>query len=249
MTSTDRRSRRTRRDAVRVMVPLLGVWTVGVAVMLFVAALDPSHSDALVTDPSFTQGVHWYTGVVSNIGILGWTVAATAAFAGAAICHMGARSGAGRFLFGGGMVTTVLLVDDLLHLHSIAIPSGLGIPGVLVVAFLAGLVICWLGGHLHEVRRTTVHLLVASAVAFCVSAVVDRLFSPVPGQGWKIVGDGAELLGILAWSTYFVVTARDICRSTFVDALLSWPPEVAASLAEADAADAADLSRSSIAPG
>ena len=233
----------------RVLVPLIGVWTIGVAAMLFVAALDRSHSDELVTDPSFRQGVHWYTGLVTNIGILGWTVAATAAFAGAAICRMGARSGASRFLFSGGLVTTVLLVDDLLHLHAIAIPSGLGIPSVVVVSALTGLVICWLGGHFHEVRRTTVHLLGAAAFAFALAAVVEAEFSPVPGQGWKIVGDGAELLGILAWSTYFVVTTLDICRSTFIDALLSWPPDVAASLAGAEAAEAAELSGSSSAPG
>jgi hypothetical protein len=221
------------------MVPLLGVWTVGISVMLFVAAIDEAHSEQLLTDPSFSPGTRWYTGLVDNLGVIGWSVAAAAAFAGAAFCRMGARPRASRFLFGGGLVSCVLLADALLHLHDIAMPATFGIPSSIVVLAICTVAGGWLLAHLREFRRTTMHVLFASAAAFAISALVMQAQNPAPGEGWKIVGDGASLLGVLAWATYFVVTTRDLARSTFVDALLSWPPDVTAGLDELAPADSA----------
>lgn len=221
----ERRRARTARDLVRIAVPLLASWGVGLAVMAAVASQPDDRAGQLLMDPSFTLGSRWYTGLVSNLGILAWTIGAAAAFAGAWLCKLGGRSRAGRFLTAGGVVGALLLADDLFQFHAVLLPAELDVPKALGQAALGGCVLAWLVMNLAEIRRTHVHLLVAAAAALAGSFVVDAVYAPLPGSGWNVVEDGAKFLGILAWSAYFVATTRDISRSVFTDALLTWPDE------------------------
>jgi hypothetical protein len=161
--------------------------------------------------------------MVSNLGILTWTIGAAAAFAGAWLCRLGGRQRAGRFLVGGGLVGTILLADDLFQFHAVLVPAELGIPKALGQVAIGASIIFWALTHVHEIRRTHIHLLVAAAAGLGTSFAVDSIFAPLPGQGWNVIEDGAKFLGVLAWATYFVVTTRDISRSVFTDALLTWP--------------------------
>jgi len=223
MSQQERRQARTLRQKVRVAIPLVMVWGVGLVVMATVAGQSKERAGQLLMDPSFTLGMRWYTGLVSNLGILAWTVGAAAAFAGAWLCRLGGRARAAKFLIGGGVVGSLFLLDDLFQFHSVLLPSELNAPKFLGEILLGGPVLWWVASHLREIRRTHVHLLLAAAGGLALSFVVDAVYAPVPGQGWNIIEDGAKFLGILAWSTYFVVTTRDISRSVFVDALLTWP--------------------------
>ena len=88
----ERRQARSVREQARVAVPLVIAWGVGLAVMATVAGQSKDRAGQLLMDPSFTLGTRWYTGLVSNLGILAWTVGAAAAFAGAWLCRLGGRS-------------------------------------------------------------------------------------------------------------------------------------------------------------
>ena len=225
MSQIERRQARTARERVRVAIPLVLAWGLGLAVMAIVAGQSTERAGQLLMDPSFTLGTRWYTGLVSNLGILAWTVGVAAAFAGAWLCRMGGRARAARFLLGGAVVGSLLLLDDLFQFHAVLVPSELDVPKIFGELFLGGSVAVWTFRHFREIRRTHVHLLLAAGLGLAVSLFVDFKFSPAPGQGWDLIEDGSKFLGILAWSTYFVVTTRDICRSVFVDALMTWPDE------------------------
>lgn len=242
MASADRRTRRTLTERMWVSIPLVIAWSIGCVVIAAVASQPATRAGELLMDPTFTLGSKWYTGLVSNLGILTWTVGAAAAFAGAWLCKLGGRTNARRFLVYGGFVGTMLLVDDLFMLHSVLLPAEFGLPKAVGQTLIGAAVVLWCVGQRREIRRTQYHLLVASAGGLAVSYLVDMAFAPLPGDGWNIVEDGAKFLGVLAWATYFVVTARDISRSVFVDALLTWPDsayekvydELAAEAGEAD---------------
>ena len=219
----ERRHARPLREKVRVAVPLVIAWGVGLAVMATVAGQSQDRAGQLLMDPSFTLGTRWYTGLVSNLGILAWTVGGAAAFAGAWWCRLGGRHRASKFLVGGGAVGVLLLVDDLFQFHSVLLPSELNAPKFVGEGILGLAMAWWVLTHVREIRRTHLHLLLAAGAGLFLSFVVDAVYAPLPGQGWNIIEDGSKFLGILAWSTYFVVTARDISRSVFVDALMTWP--------------------------
>lgn len=223
MVIEERRSPRTLANRLRVWIPLAVIWSIGCVIMAIVASQPATRTAELLMDPSFTVGAEWYTGLISNLGILTWTVGAAAAFFGAWLCHLGGRGGARHLLITGGLVGTVLLLDDLFMFHSVLIPSRIGLPKVAGQTLIGLAVVAWAWNQRREIRRTHVHLLLASGLGLALSYAVDALRSPLPGDGWNVVEDGAKFLGVLAWTTYFVVTSRDIGRSVFVDALLTWP--------------------------
>lgn len=221
----DRRQLRTIQDAIRLVIPLTVMWSLGVGVMAYVGNQTEDRAGELLMDPSFSIGSAWYTGLVSNLGILTWTVAAFAAFGGAWMCSLGGRDSARRFLIGGGLVGSVMLLDDLFQFHAILLPGELGIPKMLCQALIGIGVAGWIITQRHQIRRTHVHVLLASFGALGISFLIDSKVGPAPGEGWNIIEDGAKFLGVLAWATYFVVTTADISRSVFRDALLTWPDE------------------------
>ena len=221
----ERRQKLTVRERIQVAVPLLTIWGIGTAVMAVIALQPSETASQILLDPTFTLGKQWYTGLVSNFGILAWTVGAVAAVAGAWICRLGGRVNARRFLSGGAMLGIVLLFDDLLQFHAILLPVTLGWSKAAAEVLLGGMVLWWGWRHRKEVRRTHLHLLVATFVGLGISLWVDIMWAPTPDDPATLFEDGAKFLGILAWATYFVVTSRDIGRSVFTQALLSWPDE------------------------
>jgi len=213
-----------------VILPIFVVWSVGFVLLIFVGTRDESTSSAMLLDPTFTPGLSWYSGLVSNLGVLAWTTAVVAAAAGAWICRLGARPNAGRFLRHGAVLGAVLLFDDLFQFHAIAVPSWLGVEKIVPLTFLAAGGVAWIASHRREILRTHVHLLGAALVGMGLSVAIDTVIGPVPGETGLLFEDGAKFLGALAWATYFVITTRDICRSVFTDALMVWPDEVIAEL-------------------
>ena len=226
MSSVDRRQPRSLRATFRLAIPLMLAWGVGLVVMAWVASQPQDRAGAMLMDPSFTVGADWYTGLISNFGILAWTVAVAAAFAGAWLCKLGGRLSARRFLLAGAAVGTILLSDDLLQFHAVLLPAEFGIPKAISQGLIGAAVVGWAWRYRSQIKRTHVHLLVAVIAALGTSFVVDSLIGPAPGQLWSLVEDGSKFLGVLAWATYFVVTTKDISRSVFTEALLTTPDPV-----------------------
>lgn len=206
-------------------VPLLIAWGFGLIVMITVALQSDERAAQLLLDPSQTSDLYWYSGLVSNVGILAWTIAAGAGAAGAWICRLGGRVSAQRFLAAGSLVSSIMLIDDLLQLHSSLVPDITGLPKGIVETIVALVAIRWMIQYRPEVRRTHQFLLVASVGALAVSILVDLVIAPRQTDFALLIEDGAKFFGVLAWAAYFVVTARDIGRSVFTDALLTWPDE------------------------
>ena len=205
----DRRRGFSWASQVRVLFPLLIVWLGGFGVLGAVVA----HGEvgSLFLDPAYLNGGVWYDGLVSQLGVVAWTVAAASAAWSAWIAKVSGRAGAARFLFCASVVGAVLLVDDLFGFHSLA-PT-LGIPksvGELVVLTPLGI---WLLRFWPDISRTRYPVLLASLVANGASVIVDGLVHPSNGDLGLVFEDGPKFLGILAWATYFVLTTRDIARS------------------------------------
>ena len=206
----DRRRGFSFREQLRLLVPLFVVWAVGFAVLSAVAL----HGDVgeLLLDPSWIGGAAWYAGFVSQFGAVAWCVAATSAAWSSWIARTGGRIDAARFLRRGSIVTAVLLADDLFGFHS-GVLEQIGLPkvvGELLVLSPLGL---WLLVHAADIVRTRWQLLAASLGAQAASFVVDAFVNPGRFDFAVLFEDGPKFLGILAWATYFVVTARDISRS------------------------------------
>lgn len=208
----DRRQRRPALAQLRALSPLVVVWATGVSVLAVVATQQRVPDSLLLLDPVSANGLPWYTGLVSDLGVLVWCVASCVAATSAYVAWLDGRPRAARFLIEGSLVGALLMADDLLLLHSDVIPRHLGVPKRGVELAEVAIVAVWLAANRVELTRTRYQLLVAAGVAFAASLLIDAM---ADGRSVRalVAEDGAKLLGIQAWATYFVATARDILRS------------------------------------
>ncbi len=196
---------------VRAAAPLVIVWAAGLGVLSAAIGQDVVEQEALLLDPVTVGGLPWYTGLVSQLGVVCWAVAATVAACGGFVAGLVGRRGAAAFLASGSGLGALLLVDDLFQLHAVLLPRWLGVSKLAVVAGYGLLAVAWIALNRAELLRTRLHLFGASGSAFAASIGADVIGD---GSGtWLVVEDGGKLLGILAWAAFFIATSVDIVRS------------------------------------
>lgn len=206
----DRRRGFSVTEQMRLLVPLLVVWSFGFAALSLVAL----HSDVgeLLLDPNWLNGAAWYTGAISQIGAAVWTTAGVAAAGGGWVARSVGRHEAATFLHVGAVATVVLLIDDLFAVHAV-LPQ-LGIPKQVAQAAVVVPVAVWLVRFRRDIQRTRSSILFAAVLANAGSLVIDVFLHPDRNDFAVLFEDGCKFLGALAWATYFVATARDIVLSS-----------------------------------
>jgi hypothetical protein len=158
------------------------------------------------SDVATTADLPFYAGIVSNVGILLWTVAAVAAlFGGSVLRRRGSDPRLARFLLASGAFSALLMVDDLFLIHEIVAPYYVGIPQKAVLATYGVLAMAGFAAFADTIRQTEYQLFAVAVVFLALSVVIDQAASLVPGELlWE---DGAKLLGIVTWCLYFTRTA------------------------------------------
>lgn len=228
---SDRRARPDARRQLASLTPLLGAWVLASMVLCGVAVQRSVPVEELFLDAAYLSDRPWYTGMLSNIGILAWTAAAVAGLGGAWVAAQTGRPTAARFLRVGAAATVVLLADDLFELHAVLLEvTGIPKPArqLLVVAPAA----YWLVRYVDEIARTRWVILACGVGCFVVSLGIDLVGN---GSSLSLFGeDGAKLLGVLAWAQYMVLTSLDITRST-IRAAAAQAKATAAMVAESTA--------------
>jgi len=221
----DRRRALPLRKQLQPIAPLLVAWAVAGTVVAIAGAQRSIPVQTLFLDPQAIGDAPWYAGLLSNVGILCWTVAVVAAAGGGWVAAQTNRPSAATFLRSGALATAILLIDDLLLLHSTGLPRLIGTPKLVNIAFVIAPSALWAVTQRNEILRTRRTILFAAVLALAVSVVADRLVRDAASG--PIIEDGAKLFGIVAWMLYFVLTSRDIARSTINTALLSDRAETA----------------------
>ncbi len=166
----------------------------------------------LFLDAAYLTGEPWYTGVLSNLGVLGWTAGTVAALGGAWVAGQTDRPSAARFLRGAALVSALFLADDMLQLHADLLRFT-GLPKPLRQLLVVAPAVLWLVRYVGEIARTRWVVLVGALAGFGLSLAVDALRLTESSVA-LFVEDSAKLLGILAWAQYLVLTSVDITRST-----------------------------------
>lgn len=211
----ERRVHRSGTSRLSPLLPLALLWGAGATLLVGLISQNQVSYDQLLLDPNSVNGVPWYTGLVSNLGVLGWTTATSVGFVGAWIADVGDRPGAVSMLRGGALLSAILLLDDLFQIHILVKPL-LGVPKAGVYAAYLLLTGWWAISQLQEIRRTRALLLSAAGFAFFLSVVVDQTGTKLFGLADStalLAEDAAKFLGVLAWAQYFVLTSTDVVRS------------------------------------
>jgi hypothetical protein len=170
----------------------------------------------LTRDPAAISGVPVYTGFLSNMGTLFWSsTVAICFFTATFVARRATARPIGRFLYASGLLTLLLLLDDLFQLHERVFPLSLGIPEPIVFLVYLSVTLAFLLGFRRVILEGDFLLLGLALGFFGLSVAVD-VFTDRELYLWE---DGAKFVGIVAWLAYFVrVSARVLHRPRLVAA-------------------------------
>ncbi|MDC3256214.1 hypothetical protein OAU93_02315 [bacterium] len=164
-------------------------------------------------DPVAEFNAPMYVGCVSNLGVLLWGAAASVSlFGGCLAFNCKSQNEVAWFLVCSGLISTMLMLDDLFLLHEEVIEDHLFIPQKFVFAAYGVIVLVFLIRFRRMIADSDFTLLFLAFLFFSISVGVDLFVEPedfvifggFPGR--HIIEDGFKLLGITSWSLYFVLT-------------------------------------------
>lgn len=144
-----------------------------------------------------------YTGIISNLGILGWAIASVICFLG--YCIVARNQRFHIFLLSSAAISAILCLDDMLLLHEQILPKFLPHAEILTFVFYAGLISGYLWAYRDIIPQTEYLLLGTGLLFFGASMGIDQILPDVA----TFIEDGCKFIGIAFWMTYFFrVTVR-----------------------------------------
>jgi hypothetical protein len=162
-------------------------------------------------DPLAITNGRFYYGYLSQLGCLLWCAAAAVSLFTSAIGRMtGQDNEVTRFFFWGGLLTTLLLLDDMFMLHEIFMYR-LHIHEKITISTYGGLLLVYLLRYRTLILKTDFLFLLSALFFLGTSALLDMN----EGLSWQYaLEDGAKLLGIASWLGYYLVTCSEQLRKT-----------------------------------
>lgn len=160
-------------------------------------------TNEFLVDPIALMKAPAYTGLVSNVGILLWSAAASVCLFSYAMYdgHHRVR----RFLLVSGLVTGVLGLDDFFLLHELVLP-GLGIDQSLIVASYGVMILVYLWRFRDIIMQSQFLLLLIALGLLGTSAGIDQFLPRF--KGMYLLEDGSKFLGIGTCSPTAAIAAR-----------------------------------------
>jgi len=157
-------------------------------------------------DPADVANISPFTGVISNIGILFWSAAATVClFTYLLLKSAGSKAMLSWFFLVSGIITTMLMLDDLFLFHERIFPGFLHLRQRYTLVFYFVLVSVYLIGFRKVILSNEWFLLFLALSFFGLSVTVDisakYLAEAVPF--YHLFEDGFKLFGIVSWLGYF----------------------------------------------
>ena len=198
---------------------MLGVW--GVYFILFEIVIVSGNSfhigpDKFTRDLNSVVHVPFYIGAISNFGIILWAASAVICFfTYAALKRYKPTSVFKPFMLHAGIITTILMFDDLYMLHEQVFPEYLNIPEHFVYLFYAAYLTFFLVRFKNILLRTEYVILMIAFLFLGISVLMDEAIDLnfLLRQGSFIykhetlIEDFFKSFGILTWLIYFSRTS------------------------------------------
>lgn len=205
-------------------LPGLSFWMVLIAYSIVIAnlAVVAFGTDQLGTtipnltrDPNAISGYPVHTGFLSNVGVMFWAgTAAICIFSFVVLRGQGIRGDATWYLLVGGLITTVLLIDDLFMMHEAVYPRHFGTTDRDAYLAYGLMVVGYLFWFRRTVLRTNFLFLVLAFAGFAISVMLDITeWVDLSTDDLFLAEDGSKFFGIASWGVYFAtVCAREVSQ-------------------------------------
>jgi hypothetical protein len=153
----------------------------------------------MTTDPLETAEYPWYTGFLSNLGAILWSVSIGCAFSSAFIITNNRQ--VAPFLIATGTISIVLVLDDMFRLHDSFFPSRLHIPEYFTIFIYSLLVVIYLFSFHRVILSDISFLIFAGALLFFGASRIFAMVTPYSSIE-TFIKDSLKFMGIALWLTY-----------------------------------------------
>jgi hypothetical protein len=188
---------------VQIWLPILIV--LGLTKLFSVAADIPLRQFML--DPTEFMHAPFYTGILANLGVLLWAATASICLFTAMFLPQLVGKAWRDFFLVSGLLTLLLLFDDLLRIHDEILPVYLGIKGDVIGIGYVFLIALYLFRYRTLIFQYPYTFLVMALGLFAVSVALDvapdALKHRFSVADLLLFEDSPKLLGIANWLAYF----------------------------------------------
>ncbi|WP_448336469.1 hypothetical protein [Chloroflexus aurantiacus] len=182
-----------------------------VAVVWLAARLWHINPVILLRDIYVVVGAEPYAGLISNIGVLGWCVAATIWSITVYLLHPHRADPRYGLAVSAGVITAILLIDDGWMLHEYLLPQLTGLGEKVFLAGYALLAIVFAGYALPRMLQTDYLLAGIAAGCLGTSYLIDIVLPFTPHH--TLYEDLAKFSGIIFWAAYTLSVFRDVVKT------------------------------------
>ena len=160
--------------------------------------------EKLTADPAYLCGVHPFTGIMSNLSIVLWTIAMCVALFSGAILIATRNIEKGRFLLLFGMMTAVLMLDDLFMIHDFLLYD-FQIWFYLIYAVFISIIMI---KYYRLIWKNNFHFLLAAIIFLGLSVLLDITLENAGIQ--YLFEDGLKFLGIMCWMLFLIYNSFEM---------------------------------------
>lgn len=208
-------------NQLRAMQPIIFSIYAPVLVLLVILKLQNRISvQTLTRDVSAVANAPFYSGAISNLGVLVWGAAvAITWFSFSLLREIGVNKEFSRFFLFSSGLTSILLLDDLFLVHEQVFPKYLNVPEKLVFVGYGIIILLYLVKFRKTILKTDFLLLILAFGFFGLSVVIDLLpivESRLGIEDQFLLEDGFKLLGILSWLTYYAKACAAALKQIFM---------------------------------
>ncbi|MEP7168782.1 MAG: hypothetical protein ABI855_05375 [Bacteroidota bacterium] len=197
----------TLREQLKNITPLLIIIFAATLVVLSIVILAGLEYNIQLNhftkDPVQIMNAPFYLGLFSNIGVLLWCGSAVICFFARSFIPKTEQNKPARiFLFCSGLVTMMLMTDDLFLFHEEVFPKYLDIPEKGVFVIYSNILLLYALLFRETIFKTDYVILGLAFFLIGGSTFVKRIPMPIPED--TFLEDAVKLFGIICWFTYFL---------------------------------------------
>ena len=186
------------------------------AILFLLARRNDILFEILSRDPIQTLNGKPYIGIISNIGIIFWCLTSAILLYSARILSLlkGPRKKT-SFLLITGLLTLLMLSDDLFLIHDVVFPEYLNMDEKVIIVFY-GLLFIAIFAYYREIILKTDYILLILAFSSLGSSVVTDIIDAlgIDVAQLYLIEDGLKFMGIIAWFAYFTRTSYSFIRGS-----------------------------------
>jgi hypothetical protein len=197
----------TLREQLKNITPLLiiifAATLVVLSVVIMVGLQYNIQLNHFTRDPAQIMNAPFYIGLFSNIGILLWCASVVVCFFTRPFIPKNEANRSVRlFLFFSGLVTMMLMSDDLFLIHEEVFPAYLGMPEKGVFVIYSNILLLYAILFRDIIFKTDYLILGLAFFLIGGSTFIKRIPMPIPED--TFLEDAVKLFGIICWFTYFL---------------------------------------------